>query len=29
MTYPRVSHTDATSVASSPRFPEIEEAVLA
>ena len=29
MTYPKVSHTDATSVASSPRFPAIEEAVLA
>lgn len=29
MTYPKVSHTDATSVASSPRFPTIEEAVLA
>jgi isoleucyl-tRNA synthetase len=29
MTYPKVSHTDATTVASSPRFPEIEEAVLA
>ncbi|HEV2796791.1 MAG TPA: class I tRNA ligase family protein, partial [Nocardioides sp.] len=28
MTYPKVSHTDATSVASSPRFPAIEEAVL-
>ncbi|WP_210648934.1 isoleucine--tRNA ligase [Nocardioides sp. SYSU D00065] len=28
MAYPKVSHTDATSVASSPRFPEIEEAVL-
>ncbi len=25
MTYPKVSHTDATSVPSSPRFPEIEE----
>lgn len=29
MTYPKVSHTDATAVASSPRFPAIEEAVLA
>ena len=33
MTYPKVSHTSpdeqATSVASSPRFPDIEEAVLA
>ena len=29
MTYPKVSHTDATTVASSPRFPAIEEAVLA
>lgn len=29
MAYPKVSHTDATTVASSPRFPEIEEAVLA
>ena len=29
MTYPKVSHTDATAVATSPRFPEIEEAVLA
>ena len=29
MTYPKVSHTDATTVASSPRFPEIEERVLA
>ena len=29
MTYPKVSHTDATSVPSSPRFPEIEERVLA
>lgn len=29
MTYPKVSHTDATTVASNPRFPEIEEAVLA
>lgn len=29
MTYPKVSHTDATSVASNPRFPAIEEAVLA
>ncbi|CAM3561579.1 isoleucine--tRNA ligase [Nocardioides zeicaulis] len=32
MTYPKVSHTaheGATTVASSPRFPEIEEAVLA
>ncbi|PVG81592.1 isoleucine--tRNA ligase [Nocardioides gansuensis] len=28
MTYPKVSHTDATSVPSSPRFPAIEEAVL-
>ncbi|QBR93701.1 isoleucine--tRNA ligase [Nocardioides euryhalodurans] len=27
--YPKVSHTDATSVPSSPRFPEIEEQVLA
>jgi isoleucyl-tRNA synthetase len=26
--YPKVSHTDATSVPSSPRFPAIEEAVL-
>ncbi|TCJ24096.1 isoleucine--tRNA ligase [Nocardioides jejuensis] len=29
MTYPKVSHTDATSVPASPRFPSIEEAVLA
>ena len=29
MAYPLVSHTDATSVPSSPRFPEIEEKVLA
>ena len=29
MTYPKVSHTDATSVPASPRFPDIEEAVLA
>ncbi|GAA5124362.1 isoleucine--tRNA ligase [Alloalcanivorax gelatiniphagus] len=29
MAYPKVSHTDATTVAGSPRFPEIEEAVLA
>ncbi len=29
MAYPKVSHTDADSVPSSPRFPEIEEAVLA
>ncbi|WP_299925151.1 isoleucine--tRNA ligase [uncultured Nocardioides sp.] len=29
MTYPKVSHTGATTVAGSPRFPEIEEAVLA
>ncbi|CAB4912326.1 unannotated protein [freshwater metagenome] len=29
MTYPKVTHTDATTVASSPRFPAIEEAVLA
>lgn len=29
MTYPKVSHTDATTVPSSPRFPAIEEAVLA
>jgi isoleucyl-tRNA synthetase len=29
MTYPKVSHTDSTSVASSPAFPAIEEAVLA
>ena len=29
MSYPKVSHTDATTVASSPRFPAIEEAVLA
>ncbi|MBC2932986.1 isoleucine--tRNA ligase [Nocardioides sp. zg-1228] len=29
MTYPKVSHTDATTVPSSPRFPDIEEAVLA
>ncbi|MDR7252646.1 isoleucyl-tRNA synthetase [Nocardioides sp. BE266] len=29
MAYPKVSHTDATTVASSPRFPAIEEAVLA
>ncbi|WP_341231479.1 isoleucine--tRNA ligase, partial [Nocardioides salarius] len=29
MTYPKVSHTDAASVPSSPRFPEIEERVLA
>ncbi len=29
MTYPKVSHTDATVVPSSPKFPKIEEAVLA
>ncbi|KQV67960.1 isoleucine--tRNA ligase [Nocardioides sp. Root122] len=29
MAYPKVSHTGATTVASSPRFPDIEEAVLA
>lgn len=29
MAYPKVSHTDAASVPSSPRFPAIEEAVLA
>lgn len=29
MTYPKVSHTGATTVPGSPRFPEIEEAVLA
>lgn len=29
MTYPKVSHTDATQVPASPRFPSIEEAVLA
>ena len=29
MTYPKVSHTDTASVPSSPRFPEIEERVLA
>ncbi len=29
MSYPRVSHTDSTSVPSNPRFPAIEEAVLA
>ena len=29
MTYPKVSHTGTTGVASSPRFPDIEEAVLA
>ncbi|WP_210438537.1 isoleucine--tRNA ligase [Nocardioides xinjiangensis] len=29
MAYPKVSHTDARGVAGSPRFPEIEEAVLA
>ena len=29
MTYPKVSHTDATRVASAPTFPAIEEAVLA
>ncbi|WP_416953976.1 isoleucine--tRNA ligase [Nocardioides sp. T5] len=29
MAYPKVSHTAATTVAGSPRFPEIEEAVLA
>ncbi|HYJ28040.1 MAG TPA: isoleucine--tRNA ligase [Nocardioides sp.] len=29
MTYPKVSHTDATTVPSGPRFPAIEEAVLA
>jgi isoleucyl-tRNA synthetase len=29
MTYPKVTHTDAETVASSPRFPAIEEAVLA
>ena len=29
MSYPKVSHTAATSVASNPRFPAIEEAVLA
>ncbi len=28
MTYPKVSHTEATTVASNPRFPAIEEAVL-
>ena len=29
MAYPKVSHTAATAVTNSPRFPEIEEAVLA
>ncbi len=29
MTYPQVSHTDTVGVPSSPRFPAIEEAVLA
>jgi isoleucyl-tRNA synthetase len=29
MTYPKVSHTDASAVPASPRFPDIEEAVLA
>ena len=29
MTYPKVSHTDATQVPSNPAFPAIEEAVLA
>jgi isoleucyl-tRNA synthetase len=29
MTYPKVSHTDASTVPSSPKFPAIEEAVLA
>ncbi|RYC13330.1 isoleucine--tRNA ligase [Nocardioides zhouii] len=29
MTYPKVSHTAQTTVASSPKFPAIEEAVLA
>ena len=29
MAYPKVSHTDAAGVPSSPRFPAIEEAVLA
>ena len=29
MTYPKVSHTDADRVPSSPRFPDIEEQVLA
>jgi len=29
MTYPKVSHTDATAVPSSPKLPVIEEAVLA
>ena len=29
MTYPKVSHTDATTVPSAPTFPAIEEAVLA
>jgi isoleucyl-tRNA synthetase len=29
MAYPKVSHTDSSSVPSNPRFPEIEEAVLA
>jgi len=29
MTYPKVSHTDATTVPSSPKLPVIEEAVLA
>src|SRR5699024_5734967 len=29
MAYPKVSHTGATNVAGSPRFPDIEEAVLA
>jgi len=29
MTYPKVSHTDSAAVPSSPKLPEIEEAVLA
>ena len=29
MTYPQVSHTDATTVPSAPSFPQVEEAVLA
>ena len=29
MTYPKVSHTESGSVPASPRFPEIEERVLA
>ncbi|QBX54466.1 isoleucine--tRNA ligase [Nocardioides seonyuensis] len=29
MTYPKVTHTDATTVPSAPKFPALEEAVLA